>query len=176
MVEVDTSTLADPLIARPTYRIMDRRLWVGAKHPALYATLLDLARNVWRARWVVVDATGVGAGLASLLAQALGPRCHRFIFSTASKSDLGWNFLAAVDGGRVKDYADDGARETALYWHQVAACAYEVLPGPGRRLRWGAPSATLHDDLLVSAALIGWLESGVDWRGRVAVGRTTPSP
>lgn len=171
VVEVDTGTVADPLIGRPTYRIVDRRLWIGTKQVALYATLLDLARTVWRARWVVVDATGVGAGLAAFLGAALGSRCHAVIFTAKSKSDIGWRFLAAVDSGRVKDYADDGAPETALYWRQVAACTYQVLPGPERRLRWAVPSATLHDDLLVSAALIGWLDGGaIDWRTRVARG------
>ena len=76
-----------------------------------------------------------------------------------------------IDAGRVKDYQDDGAPETALYWRQVGACAYEAPPGPERRLRWSVPSPTLHDDLLVSAALIGWLDGGaIDWRSRVARG------
>jgi hypothetical protein len=171
VVEVDAATVADPLIGRPSYRIVDRRLWVGTKHAALYATLLDLARNVWRARWVVIDATGVGAGLASFLGAALGPRCHPVIFNARSKSDIGWAFLAAIDAGRVKDYQDDGAPETALYWRQVAACAYQAPPGPERRLRWSVPSPTLHDDLLVSAALIGWLDAAIDWRPRLARGR-----
>ena len=171
VVEVDTATVGDPLIGRPSYRVVDRRLWVGEKHAALYATLLDLARSVWRARWVVVDATGVGAGLASFLGQALGARLIPFIFTARSKSDLGWSLLAAIDSGRVKDYADDGAPETALYWRQVGACTYEVLAGPERRLRWSVPSATLHDDLLMSAGLLGVLESGaVDWRSRTARG------
>jgi hypothetical protein len=171
VVEVDGATAADPLIGRPSYRIVDRRLWVGAKHATLYATLLDLARNVWRARWVVIDATGVGAGLASFLGAALGPRCRPVTFTARSKSDIGWAFLAAIDAGRVKDYLDDGEPETVLYWRQVGACAYEAPPGPERRLRWSVPSPTLHDDLLISAALIGWLDGGaIDWRSRVARG------
>lgn len=169
VVEVDPTTAANPLIGRPSYRVVDRRLWVGEKHARLYATLLDLARTVWRARWVVVDATGVGAGLASFLGVALGPRLLPFVFTAKSKSDLGWRFLAAIDAGRLKDYAADGEVETELYWRQIGACAYEVLPGPERRLRWAVPSATLHDDLLVSAALLGALE-GLEWGSRVARG------
>jgi hypothetical protein len=169
VVEVDTASVADPLIERPTYRIVDRRLWVGEKHATLYSVLLAEARR-WAARWVVVDATGIGAGLASFLARPLGARLVPYVFTGKSKSDLGWAFLAAIDSGRVRDYTDDGAPETALYWRQVGACAYEVLPGPGRLMRWAVPSATLHDDLLLSAALIGWLDTGVDWRSRLARG------
>ncbi|MCC6630358.1 MAG: hypothetical protein IT340_23495 [Chloroflexi bacterium] len=171
VVEVDHRTLADPLLGRPTYRVVDRTQWVGAKHTSLYGTLRDLAENVWRARWVVIDATGVGAGLAGFLAQALGSRCRPVIFTSKSKSDIGWSYLAAIDAGRVKEYRDDGAGDTRRFWQQLGACTYEVAPGPGRSLRWSVPSATLHDDLLVSAALIGWLDLAIDWRTRVAHGR-----
>ena len=44
--------------ALPTYRVVDRRLWTGTRHTALHATIVDLARNVWRARRLVIDATG----------------------------------------------------------------------------------------------------------------------
>jgi hypothetical protein len=49
----------------PTYRVLDRMAWTGQRHTALHAQLVHLAREVWRASLVVVDATGVGAGLAS---------------------------------------------------------------------------------------------------------------
>ncbi|MEP6775338.1 MAG: hypothetical protein ABJA50_07055 [Chloroflexota bacterium] len=67
VVEVDLAGLDDPFVMRPRYRVVDRRLWVGMPHPHLYAAIADLARNVWAARWLVVDATGVGAGLAGFL-------------------------------------------------------------------------------------------------------------
>lgn len=174
VVEVDTATCADPLIGKPVYRVVDRRLWVGEKHATLYAAILGLARETWRARWVVVDATGVGAGLAGFLGRALGPRLHPFVFTSKSKSDLGWWFLAAIDSGRVRDYAEDGEPETAAYWRQVGACAYAVLEGPGRLMRWSVPSATIHDDALLSCALLGYLDGSgeVDWRSRVAHGTT----
>jgi membrane protein YqaA with SNARE-associated domain len=47
--------------------------WTGVRHTALHAQLVHLARDVWRASVVVVDATGVGAGLASFLAATLLP-------------------------------------------------------------------------------------------------------
>jgi hypothetical protein len=158
----------------PRYRVVDRLAWTGARHTALHAQLLDLARHVWGLSALVVDATGVGAGLASFLADALVRGPHRvtvepFIFSGASKSELGWDFLGLIDGGRFKEYADDGDDLTRVYRHQLAACTYEVLPGPGRLLRWSVPAGSGHDDLLVSAALTARLDR-VDWRERVARG------
>ena len=119
---------------------------------------------------MVVDATGVGAGLASFLTAALGPAVVTpFAFSAASKSELGWRFLAAIDGGRLKEYAPDGEEDTRLFWRQLEACGYEVRPGPGKLLAWGVDDARLHDDLLMSLALVGALDD-VDWRPRVVRG------
>jgi hypothetical protein len=170
VVEVDTGSLDDPLVMRPRYRVVDRRLWVGTSHPELHATLVDLARNVWKAQWLVVDATGVGAGLAGFLERALPGRVVPFVFSSQSKSQLGWDFLGLVESGRYKDYVEDGAPETGLFWAQVEACGSQVGSGPNRLLRWGVEDRSTHDDLLVSAALCAVLDR-LDWRPRVARGR-----
>jgi hypothetical protein len=170
VVEVDTSSLDDPLVMSPRYRVVDRRLWVGTAHPELHSTLVDLARNVWAARWLVVDATGVGAGLAGFLERALPGRVVPFVFSSQSKSQLGWDFLGLVESGRYKEYAEDGEPETGLFWAQVEACGSQVGSGPNRPLRWGVEDRSTHDDLLVSAALCAVLDR-LDWRPRVARGR-----
>jgi hypothetical protein len=172
VVDVDTSTLRDPLVRRPSYRVVDRREWVGTPHSALLPQLVDLARTVWAARWLVVDATGIGAGLASFLQSALAPRCEvlPFTFGLQTKSALGWGFLAAIESGRWKDYSPDGKPDTGLYWRQVADCTYTVDPGPGKIMRWAVPESKGHDDLLISAALVAALDER-DWRPRVAVGR-----
>lgn len=170
VVEVDLAGLDDPLVMRPRYRVVDRRMWVGTPHPLLYATVADLARNMWAARHVVVDATGVGAGLAGFLAQALPGKVMPFVFSTQSKSQLGWDFLALVEGGRYKEYAEDGESDTGLFWTQVEACTSQVGDGPNRPLRWGVEDPAVHDDLLISAAMCALLDR-VDWRPRVARGR-----
>ena len=144
------------------------------RHTALHAQLVDLARAVWRASVVVVDATGIGAGLASFLADAL--RRGRppipvvpFVFTAASKSALGWEFLGLIDGGRFKEYADDGERLTRLFRAQLAATTYETPPGPGKLLRWSVPAGRGHDDLVMSAALAAALDE-FDWRPRTARG------
>ncbi|MDQ3442424.1 MAG: hypothetical protein M3490_02290, partial [Chloroflexota bacterium] len=111
VVEVDLDARGDGL---PIYRVVDRRVWTGVRHTTLHDTLVDLARTVWKASWVVVDATGVGAGLSSFLKNTLetnrgtGPsvRVEPFIFNATSKSRLGWDFLGLIDSGRFKEYAD----------------------------------------------------------------------
>src|SRR5215207_6252515 len=116
IVEVETGGRELPL-----YRVVDRMAWTGTKHTALHDQLVDLARNVWRLSALVVDATGVGAGLASFLADRLSTGARRIIvspclFNRKTKSDLGWAVIGLIDGGRIKEYADDGADITRIYW------------------------------------------------------------
>ena len=56
---------------------------------------------------------------------------------------------------------------TRIYRHQLAACTCEVLPGPGKLLRWSVPASRGHDDLLISTALTARLDA-LDWRDRTA--------
>lgn len=164
---------------RPCYRVVDRRVWTGVRHTALHDQLVDLARHVWRARWVVVDATGIGAGLASFLRDSLSGRSGSgsritvvpFVFTRASKSKLGWDLLGLIDGGRLKDHADDGDAVTRLFRRQLAATTYEIGQGPGAVLRWGVPERDGHDDLVLSLALCAALD-GLDLRSRTARGGT----
>jgi hypothetical protein len=183
--EVDTSTLSDPLLRAPTYRVVDRRQWVGEKHSTLYAQLLSLAA-AWRPLYVVVDATGVGAGLAGFLEKALPGRVIPFVFSGASKSRLGWDFLSVVETGRFKDWYEPEKHwdEQDVFWRQVEGCQGEVIPGPEQRMKWGVAESArdpvsglpLHDDLLISAALCAVLD-GQPWPqsgGTIVVVRRDP--
>lgn len=160
----------------PHYRTVDRRVWVGTPHAALYEQILAQARH-WGAQWLVVDATGIGAGLAAFLARALGTaqsggKVIPVVFSARVKSDLGWKFLAVVETGRYQDYADDGAAETRQFWYEVAHCRYQVADGAAQTLRWGVWESPVddglvrrgHDDLLISAALCARLD-GLSWPG-----------
>jgi hypothetical protein len=156
----------------PLYLVVDRMAWTGAKHTGLHAQLVDLARNVWGMSVLAVDATEIGAGLTAFLAKSLGKRPRKvavepFVFTGASKSQLGWDFIGLIDGERIKEYADDGEEITRVYRQQLAAWTYEVLPGPGRRLRWGVPVSRGHDDLLISTALAARPDQ-IDWRPRLA--------
>lgn len=168
IVEVDVSGRDDPGLRAPRYRVVRRCAWQGTPHPRLYAEVRALA-EAWRPRHVVVDATGVGAGLAAFLSKALAGRVIPFCFNASTKSRLGWDFLALVETGRFKDYqeAADGAQtERGVFLRQLAACRMEVSPGPERRAAWGVPDGArdpasgelLHDDYVISAALCALLD------------------
>ena len=129
----------------------------------------------------MVAATGVGAGLASFLADRLGHGPRRtivapFLLNRKTTSDLSWAFLGLINLGRFKKYADDtgwaggGSDITRIYYHQLAARTYEVLPGLSKLLGWSVPTSRGHDDLLISTALTARLAQ-IDWRDRTARGR-----
>ncbi|MGA9397170.1 MAG: hypothetical protein WBV22_02825 [Anaerolineaceae bacterium] len=161
--EIDLSTLSDPLIRLPAYRLVAGRVWEGVPHARLYGELQALIEH-WHARHVVVDATGVGAGLAGFLEKTFPGRVIQFVFSAASKSQLGWDFLSAVETGRFKLFrGDTGHPLLARLSRELTECHYEVSLGAGRSLRWGAPTGTgKHDDLLIAAALAVALD-GQPW-------------
>ena len=101
----------------PLYRVVDRMAWTGTRHTALHDQLVDLARNVWGLSALVVDATGVGAGLASFLADRLGRWTgdggrrvvvEPFVFSGKSKSDPGVG-VSGVDRWRAVQGVRRGA-------------------------------------------------------------------
>ena len=157
---------------QPRYEAVWRARWVGARQVRQYEELLRLAR-AWRAERVVVDSTGIGAGLAAFLRQALGERVRPVLFTPRLKSELGWAFVGLVESGRYRDYALEPPTPPELaalgdmFLAELASLRAVVAPGPSRLLRWwGEP----HDDLAVSAALAALLD-GEDWRPRIARGR-----
>lgn len=179
VVEGWTGTELEVRSRLPQYRVVDRLALTGARTVDVHARIVDLAVNVWKASAVVVDATGVGAGLASFLqaslASARSVRVLPFVFSAQSKSRLGWDFTDLIDRGRFKEYADDSlagtpeARITAEYWRQLRAVTFATMPGPGKLMQWSVPAGRGHDDLVMSAALVVALET-VDLRERIARG------
>lgn len=177
VVEVEPGKTGAGLDALPLYRVADRAVWTGRSQPWLRRELCRLARETWGAAAVAIDATGLGAGLAAELADELGRgrrkiAVYPYVFTQKSKSDLGWAFVGLIDGGRYREYAGDGRRETEEFWRQAARCVYAVREGPGKLLSWGARPGE-HDDLLISAALCAVLDQH-DWRSRSARG-TAPA-
>jgi len=160
IVEVARSDLGTPpawIGGLPRFLVMDRYLWTGTPHYQLYGAIVHLA-ELWAPTRVIVDATGVGAGLVSFLRRALGERVLPFIFTLASKSDLGWGFLGICNSGRFLDHRDDGSPERGRFWRELAAAEHEIVQGPDKRMRWGVRDPALHDDLLISAALCALLD------------------
>jgi hypothetical protein len=159
--QLDSSSMGDPLIAKPTYRVVNRFAWQGVKHSTLYGTIVSLA-ELWSPLKVIIDATGVGAGLANFLLDRLGSRLIPFEFTQSSKSDLGWAFLSTIETGRYKE-PNPMDQEMS---RQLEYCQYTILDGPGKVMRWGVPDGTreassgelVHDDYILSAALISLLD------------------
>ncbi|HOV30917.1 MAG TPA: hypothetical protein PLX92_04910 [Anaerolineaceae bacterium] len=170
VVEVDLHLQSDELVGKPIYKVMQRYLWTGEKHSTQYARLLALVER-WQPQCIVVDASGVGAGVASFLADRFGERVVQLRFTQQVKSRLGWGFLAVIDTGRFQDYLPDkeqseAARLQALFQRQLAAVSYSVSSGPEYFIAWGVPEAArdpqgggwLHDDLVLSAAMVAMLD------------------
>jgi len=173
IVRIDLSRFED--FQAPVYQVVQRRLWTGTKHTNLYQELVSLTEQ-WSPRYIVIDNTGIGAGIASFFLKSFGEgRVLPFTFTSASKSELGWKFISIIETGRFKDHRTpiDSFDPHSLYltnqelfWQEVMYCQNEILPGPGRLMRWGVPdnirdSATgelVHDDLIVSAALCSVLD------------------
>ena len=159
IAEVDYQPVTD-LLLEPRMRIVEHCWWTGRKHRDLYATLVDVLGNVWGCRRVVVDASGVGAGVASFLAGALGAAVvEQFVFTARAKSDLGYELLAAVNGGRVKMYrqgtdggrAEPGGGAPAEFWSEMRLAQYAMRAG--QTLNFYVPEKDGHDDFLMSLAL-----------------------
>jgi hypothetical protein len=156
----------DDLIKEPRINIVEHYRWMGKKHTELYAQLVDILKNVWRCRRVVVDATGVGEPVASFLKKALGSRVVPFHFTAPSKSELGFNLLAAVNSGRLKMYQGDGSAEYREFWGEMEKARSQYRPS--QTMNFYVDPAQGHDDFLMSLALV--VEAGRDYEERKARG------
>jgi hypothetical protein len=165
----------------PTYQALDVLVDHGSRHfedhpgrPALVQRLLAWLQH-WQIAHLVADASGVGQGVVSWLATALGPRTVTgYDFAgPGKKAALGSLFLSLVETGRFKYWGNDAGEVGSdgwWFWRQVEACAYEVPPEGrfDRDLRWEVPPThrtdtpagpqPTHDDRLLSAALIAELD------------------
>ena len=159
----------------PTYRAVDVFVDQGSRHFLNSGTQPGLAQRLlsWFRAWNVVhlvgDSSGVGAGLVDWLKAYLGSdHVTAFAFSRSSKAALGVNFLSLIETGRFSYWSGEEEPLADGWWFftQAHACAYS-LPPDGlmeRDLRWGVPEASridtpagsqlVHDDRLVSAALV----------------------
>lgn len=158
VVTIDLSTLET--LRLPTYRVVKRLSWVGQNHLKIFGQLKSLGES-WRPIFFVVDASGVGEGLWALLDKHFGGKVLPVKFSAKVKSDLGWQFLAAIETGRFRDCCPSDVVD-----RQYLACQSEVLIGPGKLMRWGVPDGTrgedglfIFDDHVLADALVGQLDA-----------------
>src|ERR671930_2004437 len=115
---------------------------------------------------------GHRTGAASRVSRAgAGPRVVTpFLYTAASKSKLAFDFLAAVNAGRVRVHRESGGVGVGLLeihgergsggdaealrrelFTQAGAARYELQAN--RVMRWGVPEREGHDDLLNALVL-----------------------
>ncbi len=157
----------------PSVRVVEHYRWTGEPHHALTPSLVELLRRTWRCRRVVVDATGLGAGVASGLVKAMGGAVEPFVFTSGSKSRLGFELLGAVNTGRVSAYAGDGSSEYAEFWREMelAQARYRV----NQTMDFFVEASRGHDDYLMSLALMVRAAASPARTARGRVGETPPS-
>ncbi|MDZ4231085.1 MAG: hypothetical protein U1B77_04630, partial [Dehalococcoidales bacterium] len=160
--EVDFST-SNSIQKQPGIKIIEHYRWTGTKHTELYPHLIDILKNVWRCRRVVVDATGVGQPVSSFLRQALGSAVVPFTFTQPAKSELGFNLLAAINSGRLKMYAGDGSAEYQQFWLEMEKAKSRYRPS--QTMNFYVDPAQGHDDFLMSLALLVEVGSRYSPRG-----------
>ena len=138
----------------PAIEVVHHEWWTGRSHLEQYAATVALVER-WGIRSLVVDATGIGAGLASLLVDRLSAeRVTAFTFSRPSKSRLAYQLLSLLNSGRLKLYTSTDAPISIFTecWHQLQRARYR-LPAPDVLDFYVDPSEG-HDDFLISLALL----------------------
>jgi hypothetical protein len=175
VVEVDMSTVG--LIGKPSYLTVFRKEWKGESQVIVFGAMRALV-NTWKPMRIVIDATGVGEGLWSMLDNSFGEKTVIPVRFTAKlKSELGYGFIGIVESGRYREYHPfpDKLRM------QLDRCQSEIIQGPSKQMRWGVPDGTrdrasgemVHDDDLMTAAMCSLLDR-MEWRVSLPTTWTTP--
>jgi hypothetical protein len=138
----------------PCIEVTHQQWWTGRSHLDQYAAALALIEH-WDVRALVIDATGLGAGLASMLVGKLGAeRVTPFTFTRPAKSRLAYQLLSLLNSGRLKLYEAHSA-PMPIYdecWRQLRLARYR-LPAP-ETIDFYVDPADGHDDFLASLALL----------------------
>jgi hypothetical protein len=165
--ELDFSR-CDDIQKQPVVKIAEHYYWTGKRHSDLYVQLIDIIKNVWNCRKVVVDSTGVGQPVYSFLRKSLGSRIVPFTFTTGSKSELGYSLLAAVNSGSIKMYAGDSSEEYSRFWTEMekARSRYRA----NQTMNFYVEPSQGHDDFLMSLGLL--VKAAEGYTPREAKGRS----
>ncbi|HXH23087.1 MAG TPA: hypothetical protein VNN10_13770 [Dehalococcoidia bacterium] len=140
--------------------------WTGEAHASLHGALASLLGQTWRVSKVVVDATGLGEPVAAYLKAALGSRVEARKLSAQAKSALGFELLAAVNGGRLR-LPGSGPPELAELHRQLSLC--RAVYRANKTMNFYVDERDGHDDAVVSLALA--VAAAADAGPRRAVGR-----
>ncbi len=143
---------ADMMVKEPRIHVVEHYSWVGKKHSELYPQIVDILKNVWNCNRIVTDATGIGEPVTSFLRKSLGSRIIPFKFTQKTKSEAGFDLLAAINSGRLKLYKRDGSADyTELMFELDKA---RSIYRPNQTLNFFVEAGDGHDDYLMSLALV----------------------
>jgi len=137
----------------PKVEIVHQQWFTGMSHRDQYAAIGEIVQK-WNVRQVVIDATGLGEALASLLIDRFGAdRISAFKFSRPSKSKLTYQFLSLVNSARLKLYCQENAPAAIFQecWKQLKLARYRVLGE--NSISMDVAEEDGHDDFLMSMAL-----------------------
>ena len=161
IIDIDLSTLE--FLQAPTYRTVKRLEWHGENHVEIFGALCAI-ESIWNPLYIIVDATGVGEGLWGMLLKKFPTKTIGVKFTQQTKSEIGWAYMGIINTGRYHDCAS--SPEVLM---QYEKCQSEVLPGPGKILRWGVKDGTrgpdsllVHDDWILADSLIAELDA-LEW-------------
>jgi hypothetical protein len=165
-----------PGLEVPKIRILARYEWLNVRPDTLHTALYRLLNDIWRVDLCVADATGVGETNTTLLSVGLNKLTRRMVgvkFDSTWKlqSELVFDYISAVNGGRLIDYRPTDAMGQAFDPFDVAK-AERVQAGweadrvgwwqrshaklrtrEGKRAKAEVPENEGHDDLLISEML-----------------------
>jgi hypothetical protein len=155
-------------VSENAVNVVDARTWQGIAHAAVLPELLQFLQQ-HRVKRITIDATGVGEGLASMLANRAWPTpVTRLRFTPRVKSDLGYALIAAASTERLKLWRASDDPELATAWQELGDCRMEAAENDSQLIRWWVDEARGHDDWVVSLALL--IHAAVGVRRRVAAG------
>ena len=135
----------------PLVRVVEQYQWTGTPHSQLYSQMVSILRK-WDCQRIVVDSTGIGQPIASFLRKELGPRVKPFVFTQKSKSDMAFELLAFVNGGRLKLYRLDGSQEYKETMFQLERARAQYRSN--QTMNFYVDPQEGHDDFLMSLALL----------------------
>jgi hypothetical protein len=168
---VDWVQIAEGLLV-PYVRCLARYEWININPVSLHSILYQIIWDKWRADLVHCDATGIGETGTAFLAQSINkPNRDRIIgikFDSAwnTQTRLAFNLLAAINGGRLKDYKEPGVAPIEIAGQEAPDASsphrhiwwqrgHAKLEGKaGQKVRMYVPDGEGHDDLLMADGLM----------------------
>ncbi len=145
----DSTVLTIARIEENRCEVVGWRSWRSAPLHSIAAEVAAAARH-WGVERLVADETGLGAPLVAQLQQLLGRIVVGLVFTTASKSELGWALIGAAGSGRLALPAEDASPDSRRAWEELRACRRNLRAGG--QVAWSAPPGK-HDDYVASLAL-----------------------